>query len=149
MDAIPAGSRAGQQQHIPGPVGGRAGQVFDAGDPHAHGVDQRVLRIAVVEVNLSGHVGNADAVAIPAYPIDHALQQPAVGGGVRRAKAQGVEQGDGACAHGQDVANDASNTGGRALQRLYRGGMVVGFHLEHHRQSVSNIDGPSVLGARL
>ena len=74
MDSVAAGARAGQQQDVPGAVGGGAGQVLDARDADAHGVDQRVLRIAVVEVDFAGHVGNADAVSIPADAVHHAFQ---------------------------------------------------------------------------
>ena len=149
VDSVAAGARARQQQDISSPVGGRAGQIFDARDADAHGVHQRVLRIAVVEVNLAGHIGHADAVAIPADAVNDAFQQPPVRGRVRRAETERVEQGDGARAHGEDVAHDAADAGGRALQRLHRRRVVVGLHLENHRQPVADVDGSGILSAGL
>jgi hypothetical protein len=37
-------------------------------------------------------------------------------------------------AHREDVAKNAANAGGRALIRLYRGGMIVRLDLERDRE---------------
>ena len=43
----------------------------------------------------------------------------------RRTKAQGVEAGDWPCPHGEDIAQNATHTGGRPLIGLDEGRMVV------------------------
>ena len=47
-----------------------------------------------------------------------------------RAEAQRIEHGDGPRAHGENVAQNAADAGGRALKRLDVAGMIVRFHLE-------------------
>ena len=70
---------------------------------------------------------------------------PGEGSVINRAESQGVEQGDGARPHGQDVAHNAADAGGRALERLHRRGVVVRLHLEHHGQPVADVHRPGVL----
>ena len=67
---------------------------------------------------------------------------PGVG---RIAESEGVENGDGAGAHREDVAEDAADAGRRALGRLDRARMIVGFDLERNRQAVADRDHPGVL----
>ena len=147
VDAVPAGAGAGEEQQVARRVGGGAGEVVDFGDAHAHSVDQRVAGVGFVKADFAGHVGDADAVAVPGDAVHDAAQQPAVVGVVRGAEAEGVEQGDGAGAHSEDVADDAAHAGGGALQGFYGGGVVVGFHLEHDRQAVADVDGAGVFRA--
>ncbi len=61
------------------------------------------------------------------------------------AEAQGVEQGDRAGAHGEDVAHDAADAGRRALVGLDERRVVVRFHLEDARLAVVDIDDAGVL----
>ncbi len=42
-------------------------------------------------------------------------------------------------AHGENVANDSANAGGRALERLNRAGMIMALHLERDRPAVADI----------
>ena len=149
MNAVPPGAGARQEQHVAGSVRRRAGQVVDAGDADAHCIDQRVLGVGFVEVDFAGYVGDADAIAVPSDAVHHATQQAAVGGFVGRPEAQRVEQGDGSRPHGQDVPHNAADAGSRALQWLHRRRMVVGFHLEYHRQPVSDVNRPGVFRAGL
>ena len=51
---------------------------------------------------------------------------------VERAKAEGVERGNGTGAHSKDVAQDAAHAGGRAMIRLDERGVVVTLDLEHY-----------------
>ena len=147
VDAVPAGAGAGEEQQVARRVGGGAGEVVDFGDAHAHSVDQRIAGVGFVKADFAGHVGDADAVAVPGDAVHDAAQQPAVVGVVRGAKTEGVKQGDGAGAHGEDVADDAAHAGGGALQGFYGGGVVVGFHFEHDRQAVADVDGAGVFRA--
>ncbi len=66
-----------------------------------------------------------------------------------RAEAQRVEVGDGARAHGKDVAHDAADAGRRALVWLDVGGVVVAFHLENDGLPVADIRDAGVLAGAL
>jgi hypothetical protein len=48
------------------------------------------------------------------------MKQVTVMGVIQRAKTQRVKQGYGPGAHGQNVPDDAANSGGGPLERLYR-----------------------------
>src|SRR5258708_2864878 len=63
----------------------------------------------------------------------------------RRAKAQRIEAGDRTRAHGEDVSQDATDAGGRALIGLDVARMVVALHLEHDRLAVADVDDAGVL----
>ena len=65
------------------------------------------------------------------------------------AEAQRVHGGDGARAHGEDVAQDAADAGGRALIGLDEGGMVVAFHLEDDGIAVADVDDAGILARAL
>ena len=81
-------------------------------------------------------------------------EQPAVGRGVRLAgpdvaEAERVHQENGPRAHGEDVAHDAADAGGRALERLDRARVIVRFHLEGDAPAVADVDDAGVFLARL
>jgi hypothetical protein len=61
------------------------------------------------------------------------------------AEAQGVQQRDRPRAHGEDVAHDAADAGGRALVGLDVGGVVVALHLEDAGLAVADVDDAGVL----
>src|ERR1700739_3796889 len=42
-------------------------------------------------------------------------------------------------AHGKNVSNDSAYSGGGALERLNRAGMIVALHLERNRPAVADI----------
>ena len=46
--------------------------------------------------------------------------------------------------HGEDVAQDAADAGGRALEWLDRAGVVVRFHLECDAPAVADVDDAGV-----
>ena len=153
MNPIPPGIGAHQEQDAAGLAGGSGGQFIGGYQADAHSVYQGIMRIGLVKVYLAGHIGNADAVAVPGDTLHHTAKQVAVVSRILRriqgAKAEGVEQGDGAGAHGEDVADDAADSGGRPLQRLHCRRMVMGLYLEYHRQAVANVHRPGVFGPRL
>ncbi len=68
---------------------------------------------------------------------------------IGRAEAQRVHVGDGARAHGEDVAHDAADAGRGTLIGLDVGGVVVAFHLENHGLPVADIDDAGVLARPL
>jgi hypothetical protein len=67
----------------------------------------------------------------------------------RRAEGERIETGNRPRAHGEDVAQNAADPGGRTLIRLDVARMVVAFHLEHDREPVTDIDDACVLARPL
>src|SRR5690606_8112273 len=65
------------------------------------------------------------------------------------AEPQGVEDRHGPGAHREDVAEDPTDTGGGALDRLYCRGVVVALHLERHRPALADVHDPGVLAGPL
>ena len=57
----------------------------------------------------------------------------------RVSESQGVEQGNRARTHCEDVAHDSADSCRRALDRLDRGWMVVRLDLECHREPVADV----------
>jgi hypothetical protein len=114
-------------------------------DADAQRIDQRVAGVALVEEQLAADVGQAQAVAVAADPGDDAGQHAGGVGGVGAAEAQRVHDGDRAGAHGEDVADDAADPGGRALVGLDVARVVVRLDLEGDRVAVADVDDAGVL----
>jgi hypothetical protein len=55
-------------------------------------------------------------------------------------EAQGIEHGDGPRAHGENVAQNSSHAGSRALEGLHVAGVIVRFHFEDGGQAVADVD---------
>ena len=64
---------------------------------------------------------------------------------VERAEEEGVEHGEGARAHREDVAQDAADAGRRALVGLDRRRVVVALDAQRHGDPVAGVDDPGVL----
>src|SRR5260370_2970469 len=123
MDSVPAGVRTHEHQAVACALGSSSHQTVDANQADAHRVDERVLRVALVEVHLAADRGDADAVPIAADARDDSIEM--VTRGPQRAATQGVQQGDGPGAQGDHVAVDAAHAGRGALVWLYGGAVVV------------------------
>ena len=147
VDAVAAGVRADEQQQVAGAGGDGADEVVGADEADAHGVDEGVVVVAGREGDLAADVGDADAVAVPGDALDDAVEEAAGARGIGGAEAQGVEQRDGAGAHREDVADDAADAGGGALEGLHGGGVVVGLDLEDDGEAAAHVDDAGVLGA--
>ena len=106
----------------------------------AQHVDERVLRVALVEDDLAADRRHADRVAVAADAGDHAVEQVARAGVGERAEAQRVHERDRSRAHREDVADDPADAGGRALVRLHRGRMVVALDAHRDREAVADVD---------
>ena len=145
--ADPVEARARPEEHdlVAGAGGERQVQVLVAQHADAQRVDQRVARVARVEDDLATDVGQAQAVAVEADAGDDTGQHPGGVGGVERADAQPVHDGDRARAHGHDVAHDAADAGGRALVRLDVRRVVVRLDLEGDGPAVADVDDARVL----
>ena len=70
-------------------------------------------------------------------------------GMVWRAETQGVQGGDRAGAHGEDIAQDAADARRRSLIGLDEGGVVVALHLEDDGVAVAEIDDAGVFAGAL
>ena len=66
-------------------------------------------------------------------------------GVVERPEAQRVHHGDGPGAHGEDVAQDAADAGGRALVRLDGRRVVVALDADGGGDAVADVDHAGVL----
>ena len=104
-------------------------------------------------MHLAADGGHAEAVAVMRDAADHAAQNAAVAragrGIVERAEAQRIQHRDGPRAHGEDVAQDAADAGGRALERLDEAGVVVRFDLEGDDVAAADIDDAGVFAGPL
>src|ERR1019366_426179 len=112
--------------------------------------------IAVVtglENALAAHRGDPETIAIVGNARDHARENAAVarpgGGVVQPAESQRIHHRDGPRAHGENVAQNPANARRRALKRLDKAGMVVGFDLERNHVAAADIDDPRVLAGPL
>ena len=75
MDAVTAGVGTDQQDEVAGTGGGRPGQLGLLDDADAHGVDQAVVPVGLIEVDLATDGGDADAVAVAADAGHDAIEE--------------------------------------------------------------------------
>ena len=120
-------------------------QALGGQQAEAQHVDERVALVGLVEDGLAADVGHADRVAVARHAAHHALGDPAAAGVVERAEPQRVHEGDGPGAHGEDVAEDAADAGGRALVGLDRRGVVVALDADGGGDAVAHVDHAGVL----
>jgi hypothetical protein len=66
-----------------------------------------------------------------------------------RAEAERIHDGEGTRVHGEDVAQDAADAGGRALVGLDVAGVVVALDLEGAGPAVADVDDAGVLAGAL
>ena len=149
MNAVAARLGADIDHRIAGALGSRQENLVLTRQAHAHGVDQDVAVVAFVEIDFAAHGGHAHALAIAADARHHARHQVAGLGVAGFAEAQRVHHGDGARAHGEDVAHDAAHAGCRTLIRLNERRMVVAFHLEDAGIPVADVDHAGILAGAL
>src|SRR5207245_6909881 len=102
-----------------------------------------------LEVDLAADGGHADRVPVMPDPGDRPVEQ--VAHAVARARAgefaeaQRVQDGDRTRADREDVAQDAADPGGGALERLDGARMVVGLDLEGTHEPGADVDRDGVL----
>ena len=132
MDAVAAGFCADVNYRVAGAARLGEEQIFFFGDAQRERVDQRILRVTRLEANFSANGGHAERISVIGDAADHAVEDAAIfcdgfGGdgssrlfGSDRAEAQRIEDGDGAGAHGENVAKDSADAGGGALKGLQR-----------------------------
>ena len=145
VNAVAAGLGAEiDDRHVHAGRGGKEDAVA-ARQPHRHGVDQDVAVVAGMEAHLPADRRNTKGIAVAANAGDHARHQVPRLRMLRRAEAQRVEAGDRARAHGEDVAQNAADAGGRALIGLDEARVVMAFHLEDDGLSVADVDDAGIL----
>ncbi len=144
-DAVAAGAGAEEDHEVALTRGAGQVDVLVAHGAHAEGVHQGVALVHRVEDDLAADVGQAQAVAVAADAGHHAGDDAGGVGVVERPEAQRVHDGDGTGAHGEDVAHDAADAGGRALVGLHEARVVVALDLEGHRPAAADVDDAGVL----
>src|SRR3989449_8467662 len=149
VDAVAARLVADVEDGVADALGARQVDAVGAHETDAHDVHERVAGVLRRERDLAADGRAAEAVAVPRDAGDDAVDQ------VLRlrvrgvAEPQGVEDGDGPGAHGEDVAQDPADAGRRTLERLDERRMVVALHLEDDRPAVADVDGARVLAGTL
>src|SRR5690606_39055642 len=93
--------------------------------------------------------GNSHAIAIAANAGDDTREQMPRLGMIRAAEAERIEVHHRACAHGEDIAQDASHACRRTLIGLDEARVIVAFDLENCRQTFTKIDDPSIFTGAL
>ena len=140
VNAVTPGLGADIDDRIADAGRGAVENLVRIGDAHRHRIDQDIAVIGRVEVGFAGNGRNTDAIAVPADPRDHALDQVLHLGVIRTPEAQCIGIRHRASAHGEHVAQDAADTGRRALIGFDVTGVVVAFHLEDGGLPVADID---------
>ena len=149
VDAVAAGLRAEIDDRHVHAGSRRIEDLVGVGEAHRHRVDEDIAVIAGVETHLPAHRRHAERIAVAADAGDHAGNQMPRLRMLRRAEAQRIEARDRPRAHGEDVAQNAADAGGRALIGLDIARVVVALHLEHHRLAVADVDHAGVLARSL
>ncbi|MNW51504.1 hypothetical protein D3C74_289910 [compost metagenome] len=108
----------------------------------AHGIDQRIAVIAVVEHNFAAHCRNPDTVAITSDTGYDMLEQILDPVAFKLPETQGVQQRHRSCTHGENVPDNPAHPGRRALVRLNCRRMVMAFNFEYNSLIVSDIYDP-------
>ena len=125
--------------------GCRIENLIAAGDAHRHRIHQNIAVIAFVESDLSANGRDAEGIAVATDARHNPRDQMAGARMGRVTEPQGIQTGNRACAHGEDIAQNAAHTGGCALIGFDEGGVVVAFHFEDAGQPVANVDDTGIL----
>ena len=164
MNAVAAGFGADVDDGIAGSGGLGVKDFVFADQTEGEGVDQRVAAVTGLEFGFAAQVGDAEAIGVGGDAADYAFDDGVVSanefrlggagfgcGGIRvnRPEAQRIHDGEGASAHGEDVAQDAAHAGGRALKGLDVAGVVVALDLEGAGPAVADVDDAGVLAGAL
>ena len=118
--AVAAGGAAHVNHRVSHTGGTRTHDRFGLHQAQGHGIDQRVAAVAGVKGHFARNGGHTHAIAVMGDASHHALHQAGIAGLLQGPKPQRIEQGHGAGAHGEDVAQDAAHPGGCTLERLHR-----------------------------
>ena len=109
-----------------------------------HGIHQRIAGIGRIKSHLATHRRHPNAVAVMGNAGHNAFHQANVGGILKWAEAQSVQQRDRTGPHREDVTQDAAHPCGRPLKGFDGGGVVVAFDLEGQPMAPTEIHHTSV-----
>src|SRR5207237_2037949 len=73
LDSVAAGIRSHEHQAVAGAFGPGPHELIGSHEADAHRVDQRVVHIAILEIDLTADGWDSDAVAVTAYAGDNAF----------------------------------------------------------------------------
>ena len=131
VDAVAARVGADEHEYVARAFRLRARQAIDGRNPDAQGIHEWIGGVGIFEDHFATDGRDAEAVAISGDAGDDAAEEIAVAGnrigGQCRvlstecrdgAEAEGIEDGDRAGAHGEDVTDDAADAGSCALVGL-------------------------------
>ena len=148
VDAVAAGLGADIDDGIADTFGPAEEDLVLRDDAEGKDVDERVAVVGLVEDAFAADGGDAEAVAVVGDAADDAFEDAPVArpgfGIVEGTEADGIEHGDGPRAHCEDIAQDAADTGGRALEGLDEARVVVGLDLEGDAVAVTYINDAGV-----
>ena len=145
LDAVFSGIRTDDVDRVARPACLGADDAVRFDQPHAHSVDQRVDLVHRVEIDLSTHNGHTKAVSVVADAAHHTVEQPLGLRVLEVTEAKAVQLGNGTRTHGEDVAVDAADTGGRSLVGLQRTRVVVALNLERATEAIADVHDAGIL----
>src|ERR1700674_419496 len=149
MNSVAAGFCADVDHGIADAFGFGEKNFFFFGDAERESVDERILRIARLEADFTADRRDAKTISVASDSANYAVEDAAVFRGVLftgeftcsdLAESQGIQDSDGARAHGENVAKDAADAGRRALEGLDVAGMIMRFDFENSDQAVPDAD---------
>ena len=149
MDTVPAGLGSHVHDRVPDARRARVEDPVGTRDPNAHDVDENVAVEAVVEGAFAADRWHTDAIAVAADPSDDPLEEVSGLRVIGLTETERIEDRDRAGPHGENVAEDAANTGRGTLERLDEGGVIVAFHLKDGDQALADVDNARVLARAL
>ena len=158
MNPVAAGLRSHINHGIARTFGLRKAQVLLARNSERQCVHERVLRVARFKRDFTADRWHAKTIPVAADSTNHPVQNPPVPRGflfacrarsVDLAKTQRIEHGDGPRTHGEDVAQNPADSGGRPLKWFHVARMVVRFDLERRHEPVAEIHDTGVFPGAL
>src|SRR5690348_2168536 len=158
VDAVAARLRSDVNHGIARAPGSREKQIFAASDAERERVDERIIGIARLEADFAADGGNAEAIAVIRDAADDAVEDAAIARGFfgrdpragrERAETERVEDGNGACAHGENVAEDAADARRGALKRLDETRMIVRLDFENGDEAVADVHNAGIFARAL
>src|SRR6267143_995976 len=158
VDAVAACFRADVDHGIANAFGFGEKDFLLFGNAERKGVDERILRIARLEGDFAANRRDTKTVSVASDSANYAVEDAAVFRGFfftgvlvcsDLAESQGIQDSDGARAHGENVAQYAADAGGGALEGLDVAGMIVRFNFESSDQAVADVDDARVFARAL
>ena len=143
-DPVSPRRRPVEEDDVSRPGGASTEDTLGREEADTHRVHEAVIRVGRVEDRVTADRRDADAVAV-VRDAGHGALEMVVG----PAEAEPVEEGDGPRTHRDDVAEDAADPGGGALERLDGRRVVVALDLEGDGLAFAEVEDACVLSGPL